>query len=66
MPAWQAAGQPVAATPLLTPGQVDPATVIDVRQAGEYAGGHVPGAAAHRARRPARQAASTVQAGRRW
>jgi hydroxyacylglutathione hydrolase len=44
MPAWEAAGQPVAATPLLTPRQVDPATVIDVRQAGEYAGGHVPGA----------------------
>jgi hydroxyacylglutathione hydrolase len=44
MPAWQAAGQPVAVTPLLTPGQVDPAAVIDVRQAAEYAGGHLPGA----------------------
>ena len=44
MPAWQAAGQPVAATLLLTPGQVDPAAVIDVRQAGEYADGHLPGA----------------------
>jgi hydroxyacylglutathione hydrolase len=44
MAAWQAAGQPVAATPLLTPGQVDPAAVVDVRQAGEYAGGHLPGA----------------------
>ena len=44
LPAWEAAGQPVAATPLLTPGQVDPATVIDVRQASEYAGGHLPGA----------------------
>jgi len=44
MPAWEAAGQPVAATPLLTPGQVDPAAVIDVRQAGEYADGHLPGA----------------------
>ena len=44
MPAWQAAGHPVAATPLLIPGQVDPAAVIDVRQAGEYAGGHLPGA----------------------
>jgi rhodanese-related sulfurtransferase/glyoxylase-like metal-dependent hydrolase (beta-lactamase superfamily II) len=44
VPAWQAAGQPVAATPLLTPGEVDPAAVIDVRQAGEYAGGHLPGA----------------------
>jgi glyoxylase-like metal-dependent hydrolase (beta-lactamase superfamily II)/rhodanese-related sulfurtransferase len=44
MPAWAAAGQPVAATPLLTPGQVDPATVIDVRQASEYRTGHLPGA----------------------
>jgi len=44
MAAWQAAGQPVAATPLLTPRQVDPAAVIDVRQAGEYAAGHLPGA----------------------
>lgn len=44
LPAWEAAGQPVAATPLLTPRQVDPATVIDVRQAGEYTGGHLPGA----------------------
>jgi rhodanese-related sulfurtransferase len=44
MPAWAAAGLPAAATPLLTPGQVDPAAVIDVRQASEYAGGHLPGA----------------------
>jgi hydroxyacylglutathione hydrolase len=44
MAAWEAAGRPVAATPLLSPRQVDPATVIDVRQAGEYAGGHLPGA----------------------
>jgi hydroxyacylglutathione hydrolase len=44
MPAWQAAGRPVAATSLLIPGQVDPAAVIDVRQAGEYADGHLPGA----------------------
>jgi rhodanese-related sulfurtransferase/glyoxylase-like metal-dependent hydrolase (beta-lactamase superfamily II) len=43
MAAWQAAGQPVAATPLLTPGQVDPAAVIDVRQAGEYVAGHLSG-----------------------
>jgi hydroxyacylglutathione hydrolase len=41
--AWQAAGQPATATPVLAPGQVDPAAVIDVRQAGEYAGGHLPG-----------------------
>jgi rhodanese-related sulfurtransferase/glyoxylase-like metal-dependent hydrolase (beta-lactamase superfamily II) len=44
VPAWQAAGQPMATTRLLTPGQVDPATVIDVRQASEYASGHLPGA----------------------
>jgi rhodanese-related sulfurtransferase/glyoxylase-like metal-dependent hydrolase (beta-lactamase superfamily II) len=45
MPAWEAAGQPAAATLLLAPGQVNPADVIDVRQAGEYAAGHLPGAA---------------------
>ena len=44
MPAWQAAGQPVAVTPLLEPGQADPACVVDVRQAVEYAAGRVPGA----------------------
>jgi hydroxyacylglutathione hydrolase len=46
--AWETAGQPVgqpvATTPLLTPRQVDPATVIDVRQVSEYVGGHLPGA----------------------
>ena len=41
--AWEAAGHLAAATPLLAPGQVDPAAVIDVRQAGEYADGHLPG-----------------------
>jgi hydroxyacylglutathione hydrolase len=44
MPAWRAAGQPVSVTPLPAPGHVDPAAVIDVRQASEYAGGHLPGA----------------------
>jgi hydroxyacylglutathione hydrolase len=44
MTAWQAARNPVAVTPLLAPGQVNPAAVIDVRQAGEYARGHLPGA----------------------
>jgi rhodanese-related sulfurtransferase len=44
VPAWAAAGQPVSATALLTPGQVDPATVIDVRQVSEYVTGHLPGA----------------------
>lgn len=42
--AWEAAGLPVSVTPLLAPGQVDPAAVIDVRQASEYIGGHLPGA----------------------
>ena len=44
MPAWAAAGLPIAVTSLLAPGQVDPAAVIDVRQESEYAGGHLPGA----------------------
>jgi hydroxyacylglutathione hydrolase len=44
MAAWRAAGQPVSVTPLLAPGQVDPAAVIDVRQASEYADGHLPDA----------------------
>jgi len=44
LPAWQAAGLPVAVTPVLAPGQADPATVVDVRQASEYADGHLPGA----------------------
>jgi hydroxyacylglutathione hydrolase len=44
VPAWESAGQPVSVTPLRAPGQVDPAAVIDVRQASEYAGGHLPGA----------------------
>jgi len=44
MPAWQAGGLPTAVTRVLAPAQADPATVIDVRQASEYAGGHLPGA----------------------
>ena len=44
MAAWRASGQPVAVTPLITPGHVEPASVVDVRQAAEYAGGHLPGA----------------------
>ena len=44
VPALEAAGSPAAVTPLLTPGQVDPAAIIDVRQASEYAAGHLPGA----------------------
>ena len=42
--AWVAAGQPVTTVPLLDAGDVDPARVIDVRQASEYAGGHLPAA----------------------
>jgi len=44
IPAWRAAGYAVAVTPLLSPGEVDAATVIDVRLASEYATGHLPGA----------------------
>src|SRR5262249_2883650 len=44
IPAWRAAGYAVAVTPLLGPEEVDAATVIDVRQASEYATGHLPGA----------------------
>jgi hydroxyacylglutathione hydrolase len=40
--AWQSAGYPVAKTPLLTPAQVEPGRVVDVRQAAEFAGGHLP------------------------
>ncbi len=43
-PAWAAAGHPVTTVPLLDPEQVDPARVVDVRQAGEYAAGHLPAA----------------------
>jgi rhodanese-related sulfurtransferase len=42
--AWQAAGLPVAAIPLVEPAGVDPATTVDVRQASEFAAGHIPGA----------------------
>ena len=42
--AWADAGQPVATVPLLEPDQVDPTRVVDVRQAGEYATGHLPAA----------------------
>src|SRR5262249_50602872 len=42
--AWAESGEPTASTPLITAGQVEPASVIDVRQASEYASGHLPGA----------------------
>ena len=42
--AWTAAGHPLASTRVSTPAAADPATVVDVRQAAEYAPGHLPGA----------------------
>lgn len=41
MPAWTAAGQPVATTALVAPGQVD-GRVLDIRQDAEYATAHLP------------------------
>jgi glyoxylase-like metal-dependent hydrolase (beta-lactamase superfamily II)/rhodanese-related sulfurtransferase len=42
--AWAAAGLPLATVPLRDGEQVDPARVVDVRQAGEYTTGHLPAA----------------------
>jgi glyoxylase-like metal-dependent hydrolase (beta-lactamase superfamily II)/rhodanese-related sulfurtransferase len=42
--AWRAAGQEVASARLVAPEEVDPEQVLDVRQAAEFAGGHLPGA----------------------
>lgn len=44
MSAWRAAGHPVATIPLVDAGRLDPGRTIDVRQAAEFATGHVPGA----------------------
>jgi len=44
MPAWVADGRPVQATELLTAGRIGDRAVLDVRQAGEYQAGHIPGA----------------------
>jgi hydroxyacylglutathione hydrolase len=44
MAAWQADGRPTERTGLVTAGQMDGRAVLDVRQAAEYAAGHVPGA----------------------
>lgn len=44
MPAWTTAGQPVATTPVVRADEVDPAAVVDIRQASEYRSGHLPGA----------------------
>jgi glyoxylase-like metal-dependent hydrolase (beta-lactamase superfamily II)/rhodanese-related sulfurtransferase len=43
MPAWTAAAGEVASIPLIGPDRVD-TPVLDVRQADEYAAGHLPGA----------------------
>ena len=42
--AWTAAGFPVTHTRMSSPAAADPTTVIDVRQAAEFASGHLPGA----------------------
>lgn len=42
--AWTEIGQPLASISQLEHMQVDPAQVVDVRQANEYRDGHVPGA----------------------
>ncbi|HEX2807281.1 MAG TPA: rhodanese-like domain-containing protein [Kineosporiaceae bacterium] len=44
MPTWTAARQPLATIPFLPPDQVGGRVVLDIRQDGEYAAGHVPGA----------------------
>lgn len=44
MAAWQADGGPVERTALVTAARMDDRPVLDVRQATEYAAGHVPGA----------------------
>jgi hydroxyacylglutathione hydrolase len=44
MDAWRADGGPVEGTGLVTAGRIGSRPVLDVRQAAEYASGHVPGA----------------------
>jgi glyoxylase-like metal-dependent hydrolase (beta-lactamase superfamily II)/rhodanese-related sulfurtransferase len=44
MTAWRADGGPVQATELVTADRIGGRAVLDVRQAGEYRAGHVPGA----------------------
>src|SRR5262249_29589542 len=44
MAAWVADGRPAEETELVTARLMDGRTVLDVRQAAEYAAGHVPGA----------------------
>lgn len=44
VPAWAAAGGSVSRLPLVSSGSLQDATVIDVRQASEFAAGHLPDA----------------------
>jgi rhodanese-related sulfurtransferase/glyoxylase-like metal-dependent hydrolase (beta-lactamase superfamily II) len=44
MPAWHADGGPVEHIELITAGRIGSRPVLDVRQAAEYASGHIPGA----------------------
>jgi len=44
VPAWTAAGGQLATTPVVSPAEMDTTTVVDVRQANEVTGGHLPGA----------------------
>jgi hydroxyacylglutathione hydrolase len=44
MPAWIAAGEATSQIPLVSTESVGDAAVLDVRQAGEFTAGHVPGA----------------------
>ena len=41
---WAGSGEPVASVPLVSAGDLGRARVLDVRQFGEFAAGHVPGA----------------------
>ncbi|SDP63124.1 Glyoxylase, beta-lactamase superfamily II [Pedococcus dokdonensis] len=45
MTSWSAAGLPTASIPLVAADALDGATVLDIRQSGEFTSGHVPGAA---------------------
>jgi hydroxyacylglutathione hydrolase len=44
MAAWTAGGGQTATTPVVGAAELDPANVVDVRQASETAAGHLPGA----------------------
>jgi hydroxyacylglutathione hydrolase len=44
MEAWRAAGLEVRQVTLASPGELGEGTILDVRQADEFSGGHIPGA----------------------